>query len=398
MATSETVGFGGKEPPPPSWDGTDPAVQLLLYEKNVKLWMYESELEMKKRGVRLLRNLTGVARSVADNLEFEEIACEKGVENLLSTLKAHFAPHLELSLPRAFERAVYVHRGGSKETIQEYLIRVERAFYLLTKEGLQLDETARGYVGISSGVTHWGARSEFTTWSKGQFDWKTVVASLRRLDTVIPSSSRLVFSCKMFLRMMNQRTSLSPRPSPRIPRILDDEEMYILVEEATLTRFTRKARRRWRWRHIKRWERPSPCNRRTGNTLVAAKDGVRRGNQRKACWEVRWASQDSHRRAQAENKVWKVRAHRPWARECTNPPDRVGLQRGSNSTSMASSKAGSSSQSQQSWYVAMGESSGSLQCVSSCFGFSCRGMTRKEDLVLLIAVLQMIRRLMWTWS
>lgn len=99
MATSETVGFGGKEPPPPSWDGTDPAVQLLLYEKNVKLWMYESELEVKKRGVRLLRNLTGVARSVADSLEFEEIACEKGVENLLSTLKAHFAPHLELSLP-----------------------------------------------------------------------------------------------------------------------------------------------------------------------------------------------------------------------------------------------------------------------------------------------------------
>ena len=88
MASGETSGFGGKEPPPPSWDGLDPAVQLPIYEKNVRLWMYESELESKKRGVRLLRNLTGVARSVADSLEFEEIACEKGVENLLATSKA----------------------------------------------------------------------------------------------------------------------------------------------------------------------------------------------------------------------------------------------------------------------------------------------------------------------
>ena len=144
MASGESTSFGGREPPPPSWDGLDPAVQLPLYEKNVKLWQFETEVDVKKRGVRLLRNPTGVARALADSLEFDDIACEKGTENLSSTSRSHFAPHLELSLPRAFERAVYGQPRGSKESIQEYLIRVERAFFILAKEGLNLDATAKG--------------------------------------------------------------------------------------------------------------------------------------------------------------------------------------------------------------------------------------------------------------
>ena len=44
---------------------------MATFEKNVKVWEFESELDASKRGVRLLRNLTGVARAVADTLEFE---------------------------------------------------------------------------------------------------------------------------------------------------------------------------------------------------------------------------------------------------------------------------------------------------------------------------------------
>ena len=38
MASGESSNFGGREPPAPFWDGLDPAVQLPIYEKNVKLW------------------------------------------------------------------------------------------------------------------------------------------------------------------------------------------------------------------------------------------------------------------------------------------------------------------------------------------------------------------------
>ena len=56
------------------------------FKKNVRLWEFESELESRKRGARLLRSLSGVARTVADSLEFEDIASEKGVENILKKL------------------------------------------------------------------------------------------------------------------------------------------------------------------------------------------------------------------------------------------------------------------------------------------------------------------------
>lgn len=56
---------GGKEPPPPTWDGSDPGLELATFEKNVE---FESELDPKKRGVRLLRSFTGVATSVVDRI------------------------------------------------------------------------------------------------------------------------------------------------------------------------------------------------------------------------------------------------------------------------------------------------------------------------------------------
>ena len=53
VALAEPQHFGGREPPPPSWDGSDPSALLPMYEKNVMLWQFETECEERKRGVRL---------------------------------------------------------------------------------------------------------------------------------------------------------------------------------------------------------------------------------------------------------------------------------------------------------------------------------------------------------
>ena len=42
----------------------------------------------------------------AESLSYEEIACEKGRNNLVKALKGHFAAHLESSLHRVFEAAI----------------------------------------------------------------------------------------------------------------------------------------------------------------------------------------------------------------------------------------------------------------------------------------------------
>ena len=62
---------------------------MSTFEKNVKLWGFESELEASKRGARLLWSLTGVARAVAVTLE---LANERGVANIMTALRTHFAP------------------------------------------------------------------------------------------------------------------------------------------------------------------------------------------------------------------------------------------------------------------------------------------------------------------
>ena len=148
MATrTEGQTFGSREPPPPAWDGSEPGLELPVFERNVRLWEYESDLGVKQRDARLLRNLSGSARVVADNLEFEKIACEDGVKKILQELRAHFAPHVEVSLPRAFERAVYGKPRSHKETMQDYLIRCERSFHLLAKEACKLPEVATWSIG-----------------------------------------------------------------------------------------------------------------------------------------------------------------------------------------------------------------------------------------------------------
>ena len=82
----------------------------------------------------------------ADSLEFEKITDEKGVSHIMKCLEEQFKPHLELSLPRAFERAIYGQPRSHKEGIQEYIIRCERNFFLLEKEGVKLPDEAVGYV------------------------------------------------------------------------------------------------------------------------------------------------------------------------------------------------------------------------------------------------------------
>ena len=132
--------------PPPAYDGENPEVTFRQYEKQLALWEFETEVPKAKRAVKMLRQLSGVASTAVDDLEVSEIACEDGVKNVLGKLREFFMPHLEVSLPRAFETAVYGQPRGSKESFAEYTKRMERAFTNLAKEGVDLPDGAKGYI------------------------------------------------------------------------------------------------------------------------------------------------------------------------------------------------------------------------------------------------------------
>ena len=185
MAASDGAGPSGswrdREPPPP-FDGRDPSRSFPRWLKELKLGEFETEIPKNKRGVKVLRQLSGAARSTADNLSFEEIACEKGLDNLLAALEEHFKPHLETSLPKAFEEAIYGDIRGSKETFGEFVIRMEYAFKELERQGVKLHDMVIGYVMFRHANLNDVQESQMLTWGEGKFDRAVVVRNLRRLD------------------------------------------------------------------------------------------------------------------------------------------------------------------------------------------------------------------------
>ena len=175
---------------PPTYDGTNPEVSLRQYEKAVRLWQFETEAPPKKQGAKLLRALSGTARLAVDDLEFEDIACENGVKNLLSRLKEYYLPHLELSLPRAFESAVYGQPRGVRESFAEYVHRMDRAFQNLVQEGVDLPKGATGYIIFRQASLSEAQDQKVQTWCEGKYDRDVIIKALRRLDRVIKEKGK----------------------------------------------------------------------------------------------------------------------------------------------------------------------------------------------------------------
>ena len=99
---AETREAGRDRDPPPGYDGENPETTYRNFEKQVALWEFETDIPKSKRGVKLIRHLTGLAQVAVDHLEIEDITGENGVKNVMSCLREYFTPHLEESMPRAF--------------------------------------------------------------------------------------------------------------------------------------------------------------------------------------------------------------------------------------------------------------------------------------------------------
>eukprot|EP00435_Cladocopium_sp_Y103_P002240 s5601_g1.t1 len=94
-------------------------------------------------------------------------------------------PHLEVSLPRAFENAVYGPPRQSKEGFAEYITRMDRNFTRLSKEGVDLPDSAQGYIIYRHAALNDAQDQRFLAWADGKYDRISVVKALRKLDKVI---------------------------------------------------------------------------------------------------------------------------------------------------------------------------------------------------------------------
>ncbi|CAE7243503.1 unnamed protein product, partial [Symbiodinium sp. KB8] len=160
------------------------------WQKELRLWEFETEVPKEKWGVKILRQLSGSARAAAESLSYEELACEKGRDNLVKALKEHFAPHLESSLPRAFEAAIYGEVRSSRETFGDYVIRMEYAAKELERQGVKLGDIVLGYVMFRGANLSESQENQLLTWGEGKYDRATVVRGLRRLDKGVHETKR----------------------------------------------------------------------------------------------------------------------------------------------------------------------------------------------------------------
>ena len=60
------MGFRDREPPP-GFDGEEPETSFTLWERNVRLWEYETDVPRNKRGIKLL---SGTARMAVEEMPF----------------------------------------------------------------------------------------------------------------------------------------------------------------------------------------------------------------------------------------------------------------------------------------------------------------------------------------
>lgn len=332
-------GFKDRDPPP-TYDGENPELTFRMYEKAVKLWQFETDVPIQKQGAKLLRALTGPAKLAAEDLDFDDIAQENGVKNVLNKLREFFSPHLEVSLPRAFETAVYGQPRAAKESFIEYVNRVDRSFLYLEKEGVSLPEGAQGYIMYRQASLTEAQEQRVQTWTEGKYDRKSIVASLRRLDKVIKEKGKNTY----YEEQLDGAGQVFASEEAEVVEESDEEHIYInegdlneVYDEADMMAALasyKEVRQALREKKVSRGYYPNAWNREKGSGKGYA--GGKKGG--------------SHaRRIHIEQLKLRTRCNRcqqigHWEKECQNPRVERGAA-GSTSSSASASRFGSSTKS-----------------------------------------------------
>ena len=337
----------------------------------MRLWEFETQVPEEKRGVRLLRSLSGIARA-ADSLDFEKITDKKGGANLMACLKEQFAPHLELSMPRAFERAIYGQPRSHKESIQEYLIRCERNFVLLEKEGVQLPDQAKGYVIFRQAALTEGQELRFGAWANGQYDKATVISCLRKLDKVVDVKSK---SSVVYVQDDDGAVEEGDPESEAFAAEVDEiDDEYVYLTESQAERLMDETELQVilaTYQEVKK----AIQMKQKGRQFY--KSGAAKGKGRGSPWQDYIKDK---RKIHIEQLKLRSRCARcgtvgHWARECKSPPDeRRAAASGSSQSASSSKEPSNSSTVAQSWYLASPNS-----CVLNVVRNFCSFECIKED-------------------
>ena len=373
--------FGGwkdRDPPPP-YDGKQPDKTFDRWMKELRLWEFETEIPKEQWGVKILRQLSGTARAAADSLSFEDLACESGRDNLIKALKEHFAPHLESSLPRAFEEAVYGDVRSSRETFGEFVIRMEHAFKELERQGVKLGDVVLGYVLFRGANLSEAQENQMLTWGEGKYDHSTVVKGLRRLDKNIHEGKKK--SAAYLMNELGEQDGDEPEEEIQETYLEaqedSDDEDYVYIGEGEMQEIFdeehvqealatyQDVRKSLRDQKNSRGYYPQPSGR---GASPPGRKGKGRGKDSRPTLAFKGKNRDYVKFTKNGTKIHvdmlklRTRCARcgaigHWAKECRNPPD----ERGKAAAAMRSASSAPSSQNGRSGFFVKSEGEASPQ-------------------------------------
>ena len=83
-ASNGPLGYPKDRDPPPLFDGSNPDL-LKQYFRGLELWQWETDVPKKKHAVKVIRQLSGSARSAADEVSIADI---RGVGGAIGSREA----------------------------------------------------------------------------------------------------------------------------------------------------------------------------------------------------------------------------------------------------------------------------------------------------------------------
>ena len=170
--------------PPPVWDGEDPSHRWRTMRRDIVLWDDDSDLPTRKRGVRLLRALTGKARLLAETITDEDLRKDDGVSPIIAHFDQLYAGPLQAASERDFEVAVFSGHRKADEDMTAFVSRKQIEFTRYESQlGTQLPNALRGRLLLKQASLNEKQGTRVTTLLDGNRSEEAVRAALCRLDT-----------------------------------------------------------------------------------------------------------------------------------------------------------------------------------------------------------------------